>query len=206
MLESLDPRINRWHIEDAESGMAPKEAKDQLETYQVFLQMKPNKPYNHVGIVHAAGLEMAFLFAKEQFSRRYTCTGLMVVKTADVQKSPTTEGGQNVYDQITDAGDAHGNAEAYEVFHLYKRGKQHVHMGSVEAHAHNEALVHAKPLFNDPKKPVLNIWVVRKQDMMFTDEAFSDIWDTLPEKQYRDAIAYKAGDKLKQFKAQGAAS
>ena len=81
-----------------------------------------------------------------------------------------------------------------------------MYVGSVDAHSHTDALAHAKPLYNDAKKPVFNIWVVRRQDMMFTDEAFSDIWDTLPEKQYRDAIAYKAADKLKQFKAQRATS
>jgi len=75
MLKSLDPRIDRLHI-DQEGALKPKAELDQLETFEIFLQLKEGRPFSHVGNVHAANEEIAFLFAKEQFSRRLTCTGI----------------------------------------------------------------------------------------------------------------------------------
>ena len=37
---------------------------DQFETYQTFVQVKENKPFEHAGIVHAPNEEMAFLLPK----------------------------------------------------------------------------------------------------------------------------------------------
>ena len=35
-----------------------------------------------------------------------------------------------------------------------------------------------------------------------SDEEDADIWNTLKEKKYRDAIDYKAADRIKAFKAE----
>src|SRR3712207_7303080 len=81
-MDSCDPRINRLDIV-AESPADPvKKPLDQFETYEVFQQKKPNTPYVFVGPVHAPNLEMAFVFAKEQYSRRATCQGLWVASTS----------------------------------------------------------------------------------------------------------------------------
>ena len=46
---------------------------------------------------------------------------------------------------------------------------------------------------------MLNIWAIRQADIRFTTEAEQDLWLTLPEKKFRDAVEYKGGDKLKNF-------
>ncbi|MCA6075233.1 phenylacetic acid degradation b [Fulvivirga sedimenti] len=196
-MKSLDPRVNR--LPELNGELAPKAPLDQLGTFEVFTQLHENKPYIHTGAVHAPNEEMAFLFAKEQFSRRQTCTGLFVVDTRNVYTTGFTEDDQNIYSSVPDQTPGTGNTESYEVFHLMRRGKQHEHIGSVEADSYQGALSLAKPEFIDGK-PVFNVWVVKTSDILFNDEEDKIIWNTLPEKQFRDAIAYKAGDKLKDFK------
>jgi ring-1,2-phenylacetyl-CoA epoxidase subunit PaaB len=200
MLESLDPRVNRLHLpNEFEQPMGSIAMLDQLETYEVFVQTKENKPFEHAGIVHAPNEEMAFLFAKEQFSRRgMFCTAIGVIKTEKIKTSEVTENQQSVYDLYTGTP-SDSEEEGFEVFHLIKRGKQHKHAGSVLAKDHEDAILKAKQEL-DLSKPVLNIWVVKSNDIYATDEEDRDIWDTLPDKRYRDAIDYKAADKIKAFK------
>ena len=201
-MKSLDPRIRRLQLSD-DSQLNQKESLDQLETFQVFVQVKENRSYQHEGIVHAPSKDLAFLFGKEQYSRRGTCTGLAVARTENVFATRFTENAENVYDQIPVEPSDSKTTTAYEVFHLYKRGKQHKHAGRVEATSPNDALVKAGEIYNNGK-PVLNIWIIKSDDLLFTSEEDRDIWQTLSEKQFRDAIAYKALDKLKAFKNQTA--
>ena len=197
-MESLDPRVNRLNLSTTE--LTSKAPLDQLGTYEVFSQLKEDKPYFHVGPVHAPNCEMAFLFAKEQFSRRQTCTGLFVVETRNIKVSVFTEGEDTVYNYISNPGElANGNTESFELFHLKKRGKQHEHIGTIESSSAEVALSMVKSEFiND--KPVYNIWIVKTSDIEFSQDEDKIIWDTLPEKKFRDAIAYKAADKIKEFK------
>lgn len=174
----------------------PKDDLNQFGTYEVFVQPREGKPFQHEGIVHAPNIEMAFILAKEAFTRRFTCISLCVADTRQVFVSPLTDGGQNAYDLIEDAGDA-GQNESYEVYHLLKRGKQHLHVGTVEAQGPKHAMLEAKRSFGD--SVVLNIWVVRTADIRFTTPEEKDMWATLPEKKFRDAAAYKGGDKLQAF-------
>jgi ring-1,2-phenylacetyl-CoA epoxidase subunit PaaB len=99
MLKSLDPRVNRLNLPE-ETPASSKEGLDQLPTFEVFVQAKEGRPFQHEGIVHAADEEMAFLFANEQFSRRNTCSGIWVVKTENVHTTPFTDGDRNIYDEI----------------------------------------------------------------------------------------------------------
>lgn len=198
-MESLDPRINRLSIPDQPDQLQPKVSMDQLGTFEVFLQLREGKPYMHVGAVHAPNNEMAFVFAKEQFSRRLVCSGLFVVETRNVRVTQFTEGEDTVYNYIGNTFPEEGEMQSFEVFHLNKRGKQHEHMGAVEARNYDEVLALAKPEFiND--KSVYNVWVVKTSDILFNNEEDKIIWDTLPDKKFRDAIAYKASDKIKEFK------
>ncbi|MEM6524986.1 MAG: phenylacetic acid degradation b [Bacteroidota bacterium] len=197
-MESLDPRVNRLNLSLTE--LTSKAPLDQLGTYEVFSQLREGKPYFHVGPVHAPNCEMAFLFAKEQFSRRQTCAGLFVVETRNIQVSIFTEGEDTVYNYIDDQSEIkNGNVQSFELFHLKKRGKQHEHIGTIEAPDAEVALSLVKSEFiND--KPVYNIWIVKTSDIEFNQEEDKIIWDTLPDKKFRDAIAYKAADKIKEFK------
>ena len=172
---------------------------DQFETYEAFIQTKEGKPFEHVGIVHAPNEEMAFLFAKEQFSRRgMFCNALCVVKTEAVKVTPFTENEEDVYNTLT--GSYSGSeAASFEVFHLLKRGKQHKYAGNILGKNYEDALLAAKEAFSRPK-PVYNIWIVKSEDVFSSDDDLRDIWNTMKEKKYRDAIDYRAADKIKAFK------
>ena len=124
-----------------------------------------------------------------------------MVDTRNIYTTGFTEDDENVYTTVPDEADTSGPLESYEVFHLMRRGKQHEHIGSVDAHGYQHALAQAKPEFIEAK-PVYNVWVIKRSDILFNEEEDNIIWSTLPEKKFRDAIAYKAGEKLKAFKEQ----
>lgn len=198
-MESLDPRVSRLNI-DPDRTLQPKAPLDQFGTFEVFVQIKEGKPYQHEGIVHAPNRDMAFIFAKEQFSRRLMCSGLFVVETRNVFVTEYTEGDENVYAKLPDEASTAGETQEYEFFHLMKRGKQHTHIGSIEANNPEHALAMAKTEFINSDKPIYNVWVVATEDILFSEEEDKSMWDTLPEKKFRDAIAYKAADKVKAYK------
>jgi len=194
-LKSLDPRVNRLP-EIGETGkILAKAPMDQLGTFEVFVQAKEGKPFQHEGIVHATHLELAYVLAKETFTRRFTCHSLYVADTRSVFVTPLVEGTQNVYDVVNTHADEGGTP--FEVYHLQKRGKQHVHVGSVEANSIEGALHQAKEIFGG--KGAMNVWIIEKSKIRFTSAEEQELWLTLPEKKFRDAAHYKAGDKLNDF-------
>jgi len=195
-LNSLDPRVNR--LPEIADLVSPKIPLDQFGTYEVFVEPKEGKPFQHEGIVHAPNLEMAWVLAKEAFTRRFTCTSLYVVDTRDVYVSPMTEGEKNVYDVIAEAHEQAGEKKTFEIYHLVKRGKQHVHAGSITATGPLEAIAIAKEKLN-VGKTVYNVWAINGDKIRFTTPEEKDLWITLPEKKFRDASEYKGGDKLKNF-------
>jgi ring-1,2-phenylacetyl-CoA epoxidase subunit PaaB len=195
-MDSLDPRVLRLPVIGNPAVIQPKLPLDQFGSFEVFVQPKESKPFQHEGAVHAPNIEMAFILAKETFTRRFTCTSLCVVDTRHVFVSATTDGNTNVYDQI-EAHSSHGKKETYEIYHLLKRGKQHVHAGEVEAASPLEAMSLAKSTLQ--AKVVYNVWAVKKSDIRFTSPGEADLWSTLHEKHFRDAADYKGGDKLKNF-------
>jgi ring-1,2-phenylacetyl-CoA epoxidase subunit PaaB len=195
-VNSLDPRVKRLPSVDLAAPLQPKPVLDQLGTYEVFVQAKEGKPFQHEGIIHAPDLEMAFILAKESLTRRFSCVSLFVTATTDVGVSETTEGDVNVYDKI-EAATSSQPKKSCEVFHLLKRGKQHVHAGTIEAGSAEEAFSEAKKKFGTVK--AYNVWVVPTEKIRFTKPEEKDLWKTLPEKKFRDAAEYKGGDKLKEF-------
>jgi ring-1,2-phenylacetyl-CoA epoxidase subunit PaaB len=197
-VNSLDPRVNRLPEIGQPGQINPKAPLDQFGTFEAFVQPKDGKPFQHEGAVHAPDLEMAYVLAKETFTRRFLCTSLYVADTRNVFVSPMTEGDINVYDVIA-APDADGDSkDPYEIFHLSKRGKQHMHVGTVTAGSPQEAIWLAGKTFRGDKI-VYNVWSIRTSDIRFTNPEDKDLWLTLPEKKFRDAADYKGGDKLKQF-------
>lgn len=194
---SLDPRVTRLPHIGEEGKIVPKASLDQFGTYEVFVQPKEGKPFQHEGIVHAPNLEMAYILSKETFTRRFACSSLYVVDTRDVFVSPLTEGNTNVYEVLDDVKDGVGKKD-FEIYHLAKRGKQHVHVGSVVAASPPGAASKAKTLFGTGKI-VYNVWAIHREAIRFTSEDEKELWLTLPEKKFRDAAEYKGGDKLKKF-------
>ena len=205
-LKSLDPRVRRLSIPDEwSSPLSSKGVLDQFETYEAFVQVKEEKPLEHVGPVHAPNEEMAFLFAKEQYTRRgMFCHALCVVKTEHIQATEFSENGISVYEAVdkSPSGEA---LEGFEIFHLMKRGKQHKYIGHVEAKDFEDALATAKKEYPSDK-PVFNVWIIKSEHILSSEEDDVDIWDTLKEKQYREATDYRAQDKIKAFKEQEAQS
>ncbi|HQQ82588.1 MAG TPA: phenylacetic acid degradation b [Cyclobacteriaceae bacterium] len=199
-MKSLDPRIER--LPELTVAPLPKAPLDQFGSYEVFVQPKEEKPFQHEGIVHAPDLELAYVFAKENFTRRFTCTSLYVVDTRKVFVSATTDGNQNAYDTV--AAESVSGSDTFEIYHLLRRGKQHVAVGTVKAGSPSEAMAEAKKHFGD--KLVFNIWAIRQADIRYTTPEERDLWNTLPEKRFRDAADYKGGDKLNNFLAKQSAS
>ena len=201
MLSSLDPRINRLSIPEEIPSLEPKGDLDQLETYEVFLQIREGNPFRHVGIVHAANEEFAFLFAKEQYSRRLTCSGIWIAKTSAVRTTEITEGDQSIYQKVTQPENPGTEPGEYDLFLLQKRGKQCVHAGSLQASGYEDALWQSKAEVPE-EEVILCVWIVKSEDVYRSDPDDVAIWATLPEKKYRDAIDYKASEKINQFKAE----
>jgi ring-1,2-phenylacetyl-CoA epoxidase subunit PaaB len=200
-LTSLDPRINRLQLPDYDPNMPPKPALDQFETFEVFHQKKEKAPFTYVGPVHAPNEEVAFLFAKEQHSRRSTCTGIWVARTRHILVSLYTDELTPVYEVLEKPRQpGQGPEEAFEIFELKKRGKAHTHAGTVRAGSPEEALWRAKEAFAKPA--CVNIWVVRAQDLLRTGEEDKDLWRSTAEKKYREAADYRVMDKINKFKAE----
>ena len=216
MIHSLDPRMNRLGLAET-APAAAKPALDQFETYEVFHQKKEGAPFVYVGPVHAPEADVAFLFAKEQYSRRFACTGLWVVPTAAITVTEYVGDTESAYDTLpllpraalpapVDESVAEETAyaageEDYDIFHLKKRGKAHQHVGKVRAAAPAEALQVAKAVFGE-QRPVVNVWAVRSADVRCSDDDDRDIWATTPDKKYRDAVSYKVQDRIEKFKAE----
>lgn len=87
----------------------------------------------------------------------------------------------------------------YEVFHQKKRGEQHVHTGVVHAPDPEMALLFAKEQYGRRLKSA-NIWVVKTSDIYSLGYENEDMFETTPEKVYREAGGYKLRDKINQFK------
>lgn len=197
-VNSLDPRVNRLPAIGMPGQIMPKAPLDQFGTFEVFVQPKAGKSFQHEGIVHAPNLEMAYVLAKEAFTRRFLCNSLYVADTRNVYVSPFTEGNTDAYDMIPEVPLQPGEKATFEIYHLAKRGKQHIHAGSVLASTPEEAM-HLSRTGIKRDKTVYNVWAIRTSDIRFTTPEDGDLWLTLPEKKFRDASDYKGGDKLKEF-------
>ena len=218
MIHSHDPRMNRLGLPDAPAPAVAKTALDQFATYEVFHQKKEGAPFVYVGPVHAPEADVAFLFAKEQYSRRFACSGLWVVPTAAITVTDYVGDQESAYDTLPlltnrqiapppandTAAEAAAHAageEDYDIFHLKKRGKAHQFVGKVRASSPAEALQVAKAVFGE-QRPVVNVWAAPAADFLRSDDEDRDIWSTTPEKKYRDAISYKVQDRIEKFKAE----
>ena len=195
IMKSLDPRVNRLPAVGTPGNLPPKEQLDQLGNFEVFVQPRTGKPFQHEGAVHAPDLEMAFVLAKETFTRRFTCHSLCVCDTREVVVSPVSENNGNVF-SLLPAGSS-GSMESFEVYHLPKRGKQMVHAGTFQAMNPYEAMKQSEAV--TAGKIIYGVWAIPTRAFLFTAADEEDSWITLPEKKFRDASDYKGGDRLKNF-------
>ena len=89
----------------------------------------------------------------------------------------------------------------WEVFHQDKRGKQHMHVGIVHASSPELALIMAKEAFGRRGK-TSNLWVVKTSDVYTFNSEDEDMFETTPEKTFRDPAAYKVRDRIEKFQKQ----
>jgi ring-1,2-phenylacetyl-CoA epoxidase subunit PaaB len=89
--------------------------------------------------------------------------------------------------------------ETYEVFHQEARGEHAVHVGSLHAPNPEMALLFAKEQYARRAKCV-SLWVVRTADIHVIGVEDSDVFETTPEKDYREAKGYRVGGKLTAYK------
>lgn len=198
---SLDPRLRRLGINPKEESEEINDVKE-FSTFEAFYQPKEGKPFEHTGIVHAPTSDMAFLFAKEQFARRgLVCNAMCIVPTSEIYVGPYAISKEDNIFELTieawkDASVVEG--EKFIILGQKKRGRQHIIVGEVEASNLLEAL--KLGLEHYGSQPFANLWLVKAEEFLFTDQEDSDIWSTLIDKKYRDAAAYKSQDKIDRFK------
>lgn len=87
----------------------------------------------------------------------------------------------------------------YEVFHQDKRGKQPIHVGIVHAASPELALMFAKEQYAR-RKATANLWVVKSSDVYTYSPADEDIFETTPEKTFREPGFYKVRDRIEAYK------
>ncbi len=88
--------------------------------------------------------------------------------------------------------------ETYEVFHQKKRGEQHIHVGIVHAVNPEMAIVLAKEQYTR-RRQTTNLWVVRTADVTATSYDDADMFETTPEKTYREASDYYCMDRIRKY-------
>lgn len=90
------------------------------------------------------------------------------------------------------------NWETYEVFHQKKRGEQHIHVGIVHASTPDMALILAKEQYAR-RRQTSNLWVVKTAQVYATSYDDVDIFETTPEKTYREASDYYCMDRIRKY-------
>ena len=65
---------------------------DQGILWEVFIQAKAGRPYNHVGSLHAYDKKMAMKSARDLFTRRNEGNGIWIVKAEDIVSSEAIDG------------------------------------------------------------------------------------------------------------------
>lgn len=90
--------------------------------------------------------------------------------------------------------------QTYEVFCREKTGAHHHHVGSVHAPTAELALSFAKEQYGRRGK-VLGMWVTRTSDVIVLDDSDLDMFETIPEKGYREVVDYaRVRDRIEAYK------
>ena len=96
--------------------------------------------------------------------------------------------------------DQHTNSHliTWEVFHQDKRGKHVVHVGIVHASSPEMALIVAKEQYAR-RGATTNLWVTKTSDVYSFDYQDEDIFETTPEKTFRNPEFYKVRDRIEAY-------
>ncbi|MBZ0204627.1 MAG: 1,2-phenylacetyl-CoA epoxidase subunit B [Ignavibacteria bacterium] len=104
---------------------------------------------------------------------------------------PSNEDGKEILEEQE-------NWETYEVFHQKKRGEQHIHVGIVHAASPEMALIMAKEAFGR-RRQTANLWVIKSAAVTASDYEDQDVFETTPEKTYREASDYYCMDRIRKY-------
>jgi ring-1,2-phenylacetyl-CoA epoxidase subunit PaaB len=104
---------------------------------------------------------------------------------------PSNDDGKEVLDKQE-------NWETYEVFHQKKRGDQHIHVGIIHAANPEMAVMLAKEAFGR-RRQTSNLWVIKSTQVYATAYEDQDIFETTPEKTYREASDYYCMDRIRKY-------
>ncbi len=102
--------------------------------------------------------------------------------------------------RVNDGEQTASHLITWEVFHQDKRGKQPVHAGIVHAASPEMALIVAKEQYARRGKTA-NLWVVKTSDVYTFHSEDEDIFETTPEKTFRDPAFYKVRERIEAFQA-----
>lgn len=102
-------------------------------------------------------------------------------------------------DTTTEPKAALDQFQTYEVFHQAKTGGHHMHVGCVHAPNPEMAIVLAKETYGR-RGQTNNMWVVDTGSILTMRAEDSDVFETTPEKQYRDVGAYMVRNKVEAYK------
>ena len=86
----------------------------------------------------------------------------------------------------------------WEVFHQAKRGKHHVHVGTVHAADSEMAILMAKEQFAR-RQACVNLWVVPTSAITATPYEDADIFEHGTDKSYREAFGYKVRERVRDY-------
>ena len=86
----------------------------------------------------------------------------------------------------------------FAVFHQDKRGERHEFVGTIHASDPEMALLFAKEQYGRRKKTV-NIWVVRSSDIFTFAHEDEDMFETVPDKNYREASGYPVRKRINKY-------
>ncbi|MCS7077353.1 MAG: hypothetical protein NZ455_11625 [Bacteroidia bacterium] len=195
-MKSLDPRINRFNIENNSTHSLSEDELEQWQTFEVFHQKKPDEPHIHVGAVHASNADVAFLFAKEQYARRLQCYNLWLAKTADIY-AYNLEKKQN---DNFNSQEVQSHPEVmYDIFYQISRGEHPKYTGTVIATHPDQAIQEAQKNFGSNS---FMIWAIPQDKIYKQPIEQAEMYAFAPKKSYRDATGYKVMAKLNKIRKQ----
>ena len=102
--------------------------------------------------------------------------------------------------RVSDGEQTASHLITWEVFHQEKRGKQPMHEGIVHAPTPEMALILAKEQFARRGKTT-NLWVVKTSAVYTFSVDDEDIFETTPEKTFRNPEFYKVRDRIEAYQA-----
>ena len=154
----------------------------QWPRYEVFVQERVGRPYQHAGSVHAPDPEMALLNARDVFVRRPECAGLWVAPAMAVHGGTAEELPALL---ASPASEEEGPDIEYLVFAKLEERGTLTHVGEVRAAGPEAALAAAQAAAGT--RPPLALWVIPNERVERTlPEEAASMFDPSRHKPFRD--------------------